>query len=287
MPRGKWLYQDPRTCKWLDFDDSANQAAEAAFQQGVSWVDAVINGQRYKVEFSKKRMTNPNTMSSRAIRREEVVSGNPYELNQHSNQRLNTRDMEKFFDKHRKASDCDDLCIQGEGLMTLAEDLGVSIDDDALLLLACRIQAAEPFKLGQSEFVNGMRSLGIDSVSALKKALVQWKRDLADNRHFKYFYWFAFDWTREENARVMQNDAAIDSWNVLLKMKAKELHFPLDLWCEFVSTQHKKAISRDVWKSLLDFMMSTKSDMSNYDEDEGWPVLIDEFVEWVKPRLSK
>ena len=66
--------------------------------------------------------------------------------------------------------------------------------------------------------------------------------------------------------------------------KTTKQKFPLDLWCEFVSTQHKKAISKDAWKSLWDFMQSTAPDLSNYSEDEGWPVLMDEFVEWAQKK---
>eukprot|EP00754_Rhynchopus_humris_P010504 Rhum_TRINITY_DN14159_c24_g1::Rhum_TRINITY_DN14159_c24_g1_i1::g.71282::m.71282/K17822/DCUN1D1_2; DCN1-like protein 1/2 len=287
MGKGKWFYQDSRTCKWVEFDPAVNEQVEAGFQAQVGWLEVVVGGARYEVQFSKKRMNNTVTHGSRAIKREEVASGNPYEINEYANPRLNMREMEAFFEKHRKQSDSDDPCIQGQGLISLLDDLEVSIDDDSLLLLACNIQAAEPFKLGHTEFIKGLQSLEVDSISALKKAIVKWRRALAtDRRCFKYFYWFVFDWTREENSRVLQNDAAIESWTVLLKGKAQELNFPLDKWCEFVATRHKKAISKDAWKSLLDFMLSTKPDMSNYDEDEGWPVLMDEFVEWVKPQLA-
>eukprot|EP00659_Diplonema_papillatum_P011687 gene11687-18020_t len=70
--------------------------------------------------------------------------------------------IEAFFQKHHKVSDCDENCIQGEGLISLCT-----------------------------------------------------------KRHFKYFYWFAFDWTREENMRVMQYEPAIESWQQLLKPRAK------------------------------------------------------------------
>ena len=77
-------------------------------------------------------------------------------------------------------------------------------------------------------------------------------------------------------------DVASAYWNLLLANKFENL----GLWTQFIETKSEsgeiKFISKDQWSQLLEFASTIKADLSNFDEDEAWPVLIDDFVMWAK-----
>ncbi len=52
-------------------------------------------------------------------------------------------------------------------------------------------------------------------------------------------------------------------------------------------TQHGKAISKDTWCQFLEFSRNIQPDLSNFEVDGAWPVLIDSFVEACKKRKSR
>ncbi|KAJ3443726.1 dcn1-like protein [Anaeramoeba flamelloides] len=73
---------------------------------------------------------------------------------------------------------------------------------------------------------------------------------------------------------------AIQLWKIVLPNRFTLL----DEWVEFLSQKDniKLSITRDTWKLLLDFALVIKPDLSNYDAMSAWPVLIDDFCEYVK-----
>ena len=94
-------------------------------------------------------------------------------------------------------------------------------------------------------------------------------------------YNYAFMFSREKGHKSLMQDTAIGMWQLVFGV----IEWPLlDDWCEFLTKNHNKAISKDTWTQLLEFVRQVKSDFSNYDMDGAWPYLIDEFVEYVQEK---
>lgn len=65
----------------------------------------------------------------------------------------------------------------------------------------------------------------------------------------------------------------------------------LDLWTEFLNGKWKKTVNKDMWNMTGEFQKKTvaldKSGLDTWDSNGTWPVVIDEFVLWVKEKLLK
>jgi len=42
----------------------------------------------------------------------------------------------------------------------------------------------------------------------------------------------------------------------------------------------------DEWVMLLQFVRQVKPDVSNFQDDGAWPLLLDEYVEWKRDKLG-
>lgn len=94
---------------------------------------------------------------------------------------------------------------------------------------------------------------------------------------------FAFDYNKPENSRSLPIEMARQLFPLILD--GRFVH--LELWIEFLE-KRKQAISKDTYSLLLDFARNIDCDFKNFDEENGaWPVLLDEFVDFAKPRVAQ
>jgi len=182
-----------------------------------------------------------------------------------------------------QAADPNSDVMMADGLVRFCEDLGVDPSDIVMLVISSYMGAVTMCEYTKQEFSTGMLKLGCDSVSKLKQKLPELRAELKSEDRFRDIYNYAYLFSREKGQKCVQFETAIGIWRLLLEGK-----WPLlDDWCDFLSKHHSnRAISRDTWQQLLDFIKSIKPDFSNFDENAAWPYLLDEFVTEMKEKQA-
>ncbi|KAM1032323.1 hypothetical protein ACFX2I_035915 [Malus domestica] len=166
-----------------------------------------------------------------------------------------------------------------DGISLLCNDLQVDPQDIVMLVVSWHMKAATMCEFSKQEFVDGLESLGIDSLDKFREKIPFMRSELKDEQKFREIYNFAFGWAKEKGQKSLALDTAIGMWQLLFAEK----QWPyVEHWCQFLQARHNKAISRDTWSQLLEFARAVDSSLSNYDAEGAWPYLIDEFVEYLK-----
>jgi DCN1-like protein 4/5 len=182
-----------------------------------------------------------------------------------------------------KYYDLDEDCVGVDGIMSLCDDLGIDPSTDVTILqIAWKFKQSKPLQFTRQEFEEGMSAVGADSIASLKAALPGIKDELttqSKSSTFKDFYKFTFQASREGTNKTIEKEVAIALLGMV--MCGRKL-FHIHEIAEFLTGHRKKNITADEWINFLEFGLQIKDDLSNYDEDGAWAVLVDDYVEWVK-----
>lgn len=192
-------------------------------------------------------------------------------------EQTSTRDLERAFAPY--ASREGDV-MGPEQIERFCSDLGIDVMDPVILIIAkyFRAECMEDFK--KQEFMQGMAAMGVDTIAKLKAKIPQLRNELKDNRAFKDLYLFVFGFSRDKGSRNISLETAIGLWRLLLVPK----YSMAEDWIRFLETRERKHdISRDTWNMALDFFEMTKTrGVADYQDDGAWPVIVDEFVEFMR-----
>jgi len=180
------------------------------------------------------------------------------------------------------------LTIQQTGICKLCEDLGIDpMEDVRVLVLLWKLGANDkPAQISREEWCRGCAMLQVDSIAKLKSLLPSLDPGFLVDSEFKDFYKFTFQFNREGTHRTLDKDLVIALIQMVLTDRVDSER--LSTFCEFLEQLKGDAYSRvtlDQWTSFFDFCLECK-DLSMHDEEtSAWPVLIDEYVEYMKRKL--
>ncbi|XP_039212207.1 DCN1-like protein 5 isoform X2 [Crotalus tigris] len=180
----------------------------------------------------------------------------------------------------------DDEVVGPEGMEKFCEDIGVEPENVShkmiiMLVLAWKLEAESMGFFTKEEWLKGMTSLQCDCTEKLQSKFDFLRSQLNDISTFKNIYRYAFDFARDKDQRSLDIDTAKSMLALLLGRT-----WPLfSVFYQYLESKYK-VINKDQWYNVLEFSRTVHADLSNYDEDGAWPVLLDEFVEWQKDRQA-
>lgn len=165
-----------------------------------------------------------------------------------------------------------------EGMEKFCEDIGVEPENIVMLALAYKLDAKNMGFFTKEEWMKGMTDLQCDTIEKLQNRLEYLRALLNDPQTFKNVYRFSFDFARDKDQRSMDMDTAKAMLSLVLGK-----NWPLfSYFHQFLEQTKLKVINKDQWCNILEFSRAIQPDLENYDEDGAWPVMLDEFVEWLK-----
>jgi len=168
--------------------------------------------------------------------------------------------------------------IGPEGVETLCKDLGVEPENISLLVLAWKMGAKQMGYFSLQEWLQGLTELQCDSLSKLKEKLGYLHSLLLDSCSFKSIYRYAFDFSRDKDQRSLD----IETAKAMLGLLLGKQWTLLNSFYLFLDQSRYRVLNKDQWCNVLEFSRAVDTDLKNYDVDGAWPVMLDEFVEWLK-----
>ncbi|CAK1585705.1 unnamed protein product [Parnassius mnemosyne] len=165
-----------------------------------------------------------------------------------------------------------------EGMEKFCADIGVDPENVVMLVIAYKMGAKQMGYFTQEEWLKGLTELQCDSVQKLQNKLEYLRSLLNDPCIFKAIYRYSYDFARDSGQRSLDAAAARALLGVLLPRWP--LRAPL---ATFLQRERRyRVVNRDQWCNILEFSRTVDHHLAAYDADGAWPVMLDEFVEWLR-----
>lgn len=172
------------------------------------------------------------------------------------------------------------------GVERLLADLGLDPTDRRVLLLAWKAGAARMGFFTRGELTRAGAALRAPSFPALAAALpgLATATDASPGA-LADFMGFAFKYClTEPGQRILDLDTA----TALLRVALPPSNPHTKPLLEYVSSQSDaKAVTADTWAGIARFVTAVDGKCANHDESDAWPLLLDNYVAWVRAKQAK
>ncbi|KAJ8773913.1 hypothetical protein K2173_009344 [Erythroxylum novogranatense] len=196
------------------------------------------------------------------------------------------KEMERIDNLFYSYSNRSSGMIDPEGIEVLCADMEVDHTDVRILMLAWKMRAEKQGYFALEEWRRGLKALRADTVNKLKKALHELGKEVMRPSNFVDFYSYAFRYCLTEEK---QKSIDIESICQLLDLVlGSHFHAQVDYFIEYLKIQNEyKVINLDQWMGFYRFCNEIKfPELSNYNAELAWPLILDNFVEWLLAKSS-
>lgn len=163
------------------------------------------------------------------------------------------------------------------------DDLGVEAEGRPALAIAHHLGWKKMGIVPWSQWRDGLRAAGCLCLDDLLGKLPDWAATAEpDGPDFEGFYQWAFQFilTAPPPARFVDVDLCIAMWQLIY---GPDLPPILERFIAFLTAHPSiKTFNRDLWAVLPQFMDAYGDRLDQYDPNEAWPSLYDDFVKWVR-----
>ncbi|KAK7111480.1 hypothetical protein V1264_011103 [Littorina saxatilis] len=190
-----------------------------------------------------------------------------------------------LFENYRD-EDEEDAMLE-DGILRFCSDLGVQPDEFIVLVIAWKCQAATMCRFTREEFFTGCHAMRVDSVKGLQSRFQELKAEVCSSLHFKDLYrWtYKFGLDAESGQRTLPLEMAVILWRLVFSQSPPVI---LEHWLEFLEKHlNLRGIPKDTWDMFFNFTEQVGDDLSSYDDNEAWPSLLDDFVEYENDRQNQ
>ncbi|KAG9151597.1 hypothetical protein Leryth_024065 [Lithospermum erythrorhizon] len=177
--------------------------------------------------------------------------------------------------------------IEPEGVERLCSDLNLDPTDVKVLMLAWKMKAEKQGYFTQDEWQRGLKALKVDTINKLKKSLPGLEKEVLKPDNFEDFYLYAFRYSLiEDKQKCIDIETACILLDIVL---GSQFQIHVDLFKEFLQAQRDyKVINMDQWVNFYRFCKEIRfSDFEDYDASQAWPLILDNFVDWMKEKTSQ
>ncbi|XP_028782586.1 DCN1-like protein 4 isoform X2 [Neltuma alba] len=211
-------------------------------------------------------------------------NSSPADLFRSASSKASSKESERIDSLFYSYANASSGLIDPEGIEALCADLEVDHTDVRILMLAWKMKAEKQGYFNMDEWRRGLKALRADTISKLKKSLPDLEKEVLRPSNLSDFYSYAFRYClTEEKQKSIDIESVCELLTLVLGYQ-----FPsqVNLFVEYLKTQSDyKVINMDQWMGFFRFCNEISfPDLSNYNPDHAWPLVLDNFVEWVREK---